>query len=73
MKITVVTDAKGKMVASMAGHASSHRAQPGPFGTLRPGSGQVLHEIDVPDHYGSLSPDDLHQALQKHVPEPTAS
>lgn len=73
MKVTVVTDGKGNVVASMAGHASSHRSPPGPFGTLRPGPGQVLHEIDVPDHYGSLSPDDLHQSLHKHVPKPTAS
>jgi hypothetical protein len=72
MKITVVTDGQGKILASMGGHASEYRQRPGPFATLRPGPGQVFHELDVPDDYGKLSPDELHRALQLHVPTSTA-
>jgi hypothetical protein len=72
MKLTVVTNDKGKILASMLGHASEHRRQPGPFATLQPGPEQVFHEIDVPDDYQKLSPDDLHRMLQKHVDNPTA-
>jgi hypothetical protein len=70
MRITIVTNDHGKIIASMEGHASEHRRRPGPFGTLRAGPGQMIHEVDVPDDYQKLMPQDLHRALQMHIPRP---
>jgi hypothetical protein len=82
MKMTIVTDGKGKLIASMfepADRAGPDRGrgegipeeqtEDVPSATLRPGPGQVFQEVDVPDDYASLSPDELHRELQeKHLP-----
>jgi hypothetical protein len=67
MKITMVTDGKGKLVASMFEETSREPTGDGPSATLRPGPGQVFEEVDVSDDYAKLSPDDLHRELRKLV------
>jgi hypothetical protein len=68
MKITIVTDGKGKLIASMFEDTTKHQSDDGPSATLSPGPGQVFEDVEVPDHYAELSPDDLHGELQKHLP-----
>jgi len=70
MRITVVTNENGKIVASILGHVSKHLKHPGPHATLRKGPGQIFHEIEVPDHYEDLAPAELHSALKAHVNSP---
>ena len=75
MKITVVTDEAGELLASVFGHVSEHAARLGeprhyqdqeePLATLVCQPGQVLLEVEVPDEYEKLPPDELHQALRK--------
>ncbi len=77
MKMTVVTDKQGRLLASMFGYASEHaselrQASKGdderrPMATLVCGPDQVFHEIEVPDTYEQLAPADLHAALRQHL------
>ena len=76
MKLTLITNKKGKLLASMFGHASEltchlgdaqHYPREGePLATLEPQRGQFFHEIDVPDKYEELAPDELHKKLRKN-------
>jgi hypothetical protein len=68
MRMTVVTDGKGKLIASMFEDPFLKPSQNGPSATLKPGPGQVFDELEVPDEYGELSPNDLHRELLKHLP-----
>ena len=75
MKMTVITDTKGKLLASVFGHVSKqtqqlcdaqhYQGQEGPLATLVCQPGQKFHEIEVPKKYEKLSPDALHKALRK--------
>jgi hypothetical protein len=68
MKMTIVTNGKGKLIASMFEDASKQQVEDdGPSATLKPSPGQAFQEVDVPDDYAELSPDDLHQELRKYV------
>ncbi|HJP65067.1 MAG TPA: hypothetical protein VKA30_02045 [Actinomycetota bacterium] len=66
MRMTVVTDRKGRLIASMFEDPSPEQAEDAPNATLRPGPGQVFDELDVPDDYAKLSPDELHETLRRH-------
>ncbi len=75
MKMTVITNTKGKLLASVFGHVSEqasqlgnarhYQGQEGPLATLVCQPGQKFHEVEVPDKYEKLSPDALHEALRK--------
>jgi len=67
MKMTVVTDARGKVIASVDGHASSPRKRRGITATIVPQAGQRLHEIEVPGGYAKLEPLAPLKALAKRV------
>jgi hypothetical protein len=70
MKITVVTDRKGRLIASILEPQPKRKAPKDkrtPSAALRPGPDQVFQEIAVPDHYRELSGDDLHEALRKRL------
>jgi hypothetical protein len=76
MKMTLITNTKGKLLASMVGHASDtrcllgdakhHPRQDAPLAIIEAGPDQLLHEIKVPDKYAKLPPDDLHKKLRKN-------
>jgi len=65
MRMTVVTDRRGRVIASAEGAASSPRKRRGMTATIVPEPGQKLHEVDVPASYAKLEPLDLLKALSK--------
>jgi hypothetical protein len=77
MKMTVVTDKQGLLLASMFGYASEYPSEPHqasmddddqrPMATLVCGPDQVFHEIEAPDTYEQLAPADLLAALRQHL------
>lgn len=68
MKMTVITDSGGNVVASTP-HPKTGPAG-GPVLRLRAGPGQTAHEIDLPADLEKLeSAEDLHKALKKHLGE----
>ena len=73
MNVTVVVDQSGKVVGSVQAHQSagplwseSHGMTS--FPTLIAKSGQVVHELTVPDELGGLSASELHARLATFVP-----
>jgi len=56
MKMTIVTDAKGQLVAAQQGtiRPPGKHDGSGAVGGLMAGPGQNLHEIDVPDQVAKL-------------------
>lgn len=72
MKMTIVSNGNGKLVASAFENTYEDTSkelieEDRPSATLVSGPGQVFEEIDVPDEYAKLSPDDLHRELQKYL------
>ena len=67
MPMTVVTNARGKVIASVEGHVSAPKVQRGMTATLIPQKGQRFHEIHVPKAYAKLDLHDLHKTLATHV------
>jgi hypothetical protein len=67
MRLTVVTNAGGKVVACVEGAASKPTKRRGMTATIVPQAGQKLHEIDVPESYAKLEPLDLLKALAGHT------
>lgn len=65
MKMTIVTDSKGKLIASAFEDPAKEEAVDGPSASLRPGPGQAFEEIDVPDDYARLTPEELHRELRQ--------
>jgi hypothetical protein len=70
-KMTVVTDKKGKVVATYMPEENYGRE--GPIFRLEAGPGQKLHEIDMPvDVRRALSADNLHKRLNEFLKEERA-
>jgi hypothetical protein len=67
MKMTIVTNGEGKLVASVFEAPSYQQEKGAPSASLRPGPGQEFKDVDVPDEYAELSPDDLHRELLKYL------
>jgi len=67
MKLTVVTDGRGKVIACVDGAVSSPAKRRGVRATIVPQAGQRFHEIDVPQTYAKLEPLDLLKALARQV------
>ena len=77
MKVTVVANEVGEVVASMRAQESDRAATPEPtsqssepvgFPTLIPNPGQTIHELTVPDDLGRLGAADFHARLTDHLP-----
>jgi hypothetical protein len=67
MRVTVITNARGEVIASVEGSASSPPKRRGLTARVVPQEGQTFHEIDVPDSHAKLAPLDLLKALAKQV------
>jgi len=67
MKVTVVTNAQGKLIACVDGAVSSPTKRRGMTATIVPQADQKFHEIEVPESYAKLEPLDLFKALAKQV------
>ena len=63
MKMTVVTNEHGHVIACAEGHASSPRTSREMTTTIIPRGGQRFHEVDVPEEFAKLEPSDLLKAL----------
>ncbi|MFF8958549.1 hypothetical protein [Streptomyces sp. NPDC014894] len=66
MKLTVITEDDGKVVAVQQGHSSEARRS-AEYAVLAAGEGQTLHEVDVPDVTESLSPEELLRTVAAHL------
>jgi TPP-dependent 2-oxoacid decarboxylase len=73
MKLTAIMGSHGELVGVVHIHLSEHKRSTersqAPHATLRPGPGQVFHEIEVSEDYRSLPLDELHQRVRQHVPD----
>jgi len=71
MKLTVVTDQKGELIALVHAHLSEHNSnrsyQDRPHATLRPAPDRKFHEIEVPDEYEKLPVEDLHRRVLDQI------
>jgi len=71
MKLTVITNHMGELVALVHAHLSEHDRNRsynnGPHATLRPGPGQTFHEIELPAETGKLSPAEIRRKALQHV------
>lgn len=71
MKLTVITNQLGELVALVYAHLSEHdrnRSQKdGPHATLRPGPGQRFHEIELPKGSEKLAPAEIRRRAMEHV------
>ena len=65
--MTVVTNARGKVIACVDGHVSSPPKRRGMTATIIPEKGQKLHEIEVPGSYTKLEGLDLLKSLAKRI------
>ncbi|MFE6775461.1 hypothetical protein [Streptomyces sp. NPDC057702] len=66
MKLTVITEAGGRVVAVQQGHASEARRS-AEFAVIVAGEGQSLHEVDVPEVTAALSPQDILRSVSAHL------
>lgn len=67
MRVTLVTNARGKVIACVDGPVSSPRKRRGMTATIVPQDGQKFHEIDVPESYAKLEGLDLLESLAKRL------
>jgi hypothetical protein len=65
MRVTVVTNAQGRLIACVGGAASSPAKRRGMTATIVPQADQTFREIEVPESYAKLEPLDLFKALAK--------
>jgi hypothetical protein len=59
MKVHVISDSSGRIVAVMKAHASV---------SMKAREGQHFHEIEVPEHARRLGPDQIAKHLKIHQP-----
>ena len=66
MRLTVITSCNGVVTGTIKGHANDFI-----FETFRPAliieKGERTHEVEVPDEYEKLNPDELHQKINEHI------
>ena len=71
MKLTVITNHLGELVALVHAHISEHdrnrNYKSGPHATLRPGPGQTFHEIELPQEYEKLSTPEIRRKALEQV------
>jgi hypothetical protein len=65
MKLHVLVHHDGKVVATAARTSERSDVQT----TFRPAAGQTVHEVEVPDEYAKLPPQELHEKVRAlHLP-----
>lgn len=71
MKLTVITNHMGELVAVVRAHISEHdrnkNYKNGPHATLRPGPGQTFHEIELAPEYEKKSSTEIRRKAMEHV------
>lgn len=71
MKLTVITNDAGELVALVHAHLSEHDRnrsyKSGPHATLRPGPGQKFHEIELPQECEKISPPEIRRKALEHA------
>ena len=75
MRMTVISDSRGKVLGAMQGHAPQPdttqkpgRATKEPRSGLYAGPGQRLHEIEVGDEFAKIKDArELHTKLEAHI------
>ena len=71
MKLTVITNEAGELVALVHAHLSEHDRKPsyknGPHATLRPGPGQKFHEVELPQECEKLAPPEVRRIALEHA------
>jgi hypothetical protein len=74
MKMFVFANAEGKVIGSFAPHESPVPGAPTFQPIPNPRSGQVVHEVDVPDRFRSISSAaELHRELGQWLQSSRAS
>jgi hypothetical protein len=74
MKIFVFANAEGKVIGSFAPHERQEPGAPTFQPIPDPRSGQVVHEVEVPDHFRSFtSAAELHRELGQWLQSSRAS
>jgi hypothetical protein len=68
-KLTVITDASGKVLGTQAGHGDLRDPKSGILISLIAGDGQRLHQIeyDVPVFHSAGDIQKFHQRLAQHI------
>jgi hypothetical protein len=68
-KLTVLTDASGKVLGTQAGHGDQRDAKSGILISLIAGEGQRLHKIEheVPELHSPADIQKFHQQLAQHI------
>jgi hypothetical protein len=65
--MTVVTDARGRVIACVDGHVSTPPKRRGITARIIPQEGQKFHEIEVPGSYAKLEGLALLKSLAKRI------
>jgi hypothetical protein len=65
MKFHVVADADGTVMGAMVVRPPTPEGHSTAIFPVE--EGHTLHRLEVPDEYGSLQADELHQRLKEHV------
>jgi hypothetical protein len=68
-KLTVITDASGKVLGTQAGHGDQRDPKSGILISLVAGDGQRLHKIEyeVPELHSDTDLQKFHQRLAQHI------
>jgi len=70
VKLTVITNETGELVALVHAHLSEHDRErsykDGPHATLRPLPGQKFHEIELPAGSEKLAPHEIRRMALEH-------
>lgn len=66
MKLTVITEESGEVVAVQQGYASEAR-RASEYAVIAAGEGQTLHEVDIPDVAESLNPEEFLRSVAAHL------
>jgi len=68
-KLTVITDATGKVLGTQAGHGDLRDAKSGIRISLIAGGGQRLHQIeyDLPVFHSAADIQKFHHQLEQHI------
>ena len=67
MKMTVVTNARGKVIACVHGSVSAPAKRRGITAKIVPQEGQKFHEVEAPANYARLEPLDLLKAVARQL------
>jgi len=70
MKMSIVTDAHGNLLAAVQGHSMSE-SRDGVEATVTFAPGHQVHQVEVDDDMGTITdPAVFQQRLRQHIPKP---